>query len=76
MAATRKKSAKRTTRKQGTKASKKRTKGSTKSSRKKATSLQKRAKKGLRATWKTLKSTTAQVVEGVKETLATRPVRR
>lgn len=38
-----------------------------------AVSLSRRAKKGLkvaRGAWKTLKSTTAQVVEGVKDTLA------
>lgn len=48
-----------------------------KTSRKKASgsaiSLSRQAKKGIKAArgaWKTLKSTTAQVVEGVKETLA------
>jgi hypothetical protein len=59
----------------------------TKAGRGKTTTLKRRAKKGLGAaregfdsvleaggkTWRTLKNTTAQMVEGVKETLAREP---
>ncbi len=81
MAAT-KKSAKRSPTKKRSSA-KGRKKSAAKSSSKRASTTKAKARKGLKAaraglgkTWKTLKSTTAQVVDDVKETLAARSARR
>lgn len=75
MAAT-KKSAKRSARKKGPAAKRQSAKKKkSKAAAPKAAQLKRQARKGLKAarggigkTWETLKSTTAQVVEGVKET--------
>jgi hypothetical protein len=74
MAAT-KKSAKRNAPKKGSAKRQSTKKKKSKAAAPKATQLKRQARKGLKAarggigkTWETLKSTTAQVVEGVKET--------